>query len=151
MRSQHFLFLSATLMACSALTTAQDNGSNPTLHVRPAAAGPATSATASPTATPETPAAEEPITLTVASNTPLQIAVDQETRVRKAGQAIRGHLVQPVYAFDRLVLPVGTEVDGRIRAIGTLGTVRPSMTTAPRADGRWPDVGLDAGFDEPAS
>jgi hypothetical protein len=68
------------------------------------------------------PAANEPsvsktIPLTVPSGTPLQIALDKEVRVRKVGQAIQGRLVQPVYAFDHLVIPVGTEVDGRISNI----------------------------------
>ncbi len=119
MRSQRFLFLSSILIACSALTTAQDKGPNPTLRVRPAQ--PAPSATAPSPAFQLTPEPAQTVPLTIAQDTPLQIAVDEETRVRKTGQAIRGHLVQPVYAFDRLVLPVGTEVDGYIRAIGTLG------------------------------
>jgi hypothetical protein len=38
--------------------------------------------------------------------------------VKKVGQPIQGHLMQPVYAFDRLVLPVGTRVRGRISKIG---------------------------------
>jgi type IV secretory pathway VirB10-like protein len=57
------------------------------------------------------------IALTVARNTPLQIALDREVRIRKAGQPIHGRLVQPVYAFDRLVVPAGTEVNGHIARI----------------------------------
>jgi type IV secretory pathway VirB10-like protein len=60
------------------------------------------------------------IALTVARNTPLQIALEGEVRVRKAGQPIHGRLVQPVYAFDRLVIPAGSEVDGSIVTIETL-------------------------------
>jgi len=57
------------------------------------------------------------IALTVAKSTPLQIAVEKEVRVKKVGQPIHGRLVQPVYAFDRLVLPAGTEVNGHIARI----------------------------------
>lgn len=57
------------------------------------------------------------IALTVARNTPLQIALDRDVRIRKVGQPIRGRLVQPIYAFDRLVAPAGTEVDGHIARI----------------------------------
>jgi hypothetical protein len=32
-------------------------------------------------------------------------------------QIIRGRVVQPVYAFDKLLIPVGTEVSGRITRI----------------------------------
>src|SRR5258707_6890720 len=63
------------------------------------------------------PESTQTIALTVARNTPLQIALDREVRIRKAGQPIHGRLVQPVYAFDRLVVPAGTRVDGRIARI----------------------------------
>ncbi len=119
MWSRRFLFLSLSLIACSSIATAQDKDPAPTLKVRPAE--PAASAKAPSTTVPETPEPAQTIPLAVAPDTPLQIAVDQEIRVRKAGQPIRGHLVQPVYAFDKLVLPVGTEVDGHIAAIATLG------------------------------
>jgi len=65
-------------------------------------------------------ASTQTIALTVARKTPLQIVLDREVRIKKAGQPIRGRLVQPVYAFDRLVAPAGTEVDGHIARIGTL-------------------------------
>jgi type IV secretory pathway VirB10-like protein len=60
------------------------------------------------------------IALTVARNTPLQIALDRDVRIRKVGQPIHGHLVQPIYAFDRLVASAGTEVDGHIARIESL-------------------------------
>ncbi|HEY6253745.1 MAG TPA: hypothetical protein VI685_27635, partial [Candidatus Angelobacter sp.] len=68
-------------------------------------------------APPQTSQTPQTIALTVAKNTPLQIALDQEVRVRKVGQPIHGRLVQPVYAFDRLVVPAGAEVNGRITRI----------------------------------
>jgi len=57
------------------------------------------------------------IALTVGRNTPLQIALDRDVRIRKAGQPIHGRLVQPIYAFDHLVAPAGTEVEGHIARI----------------------------------
>lgn len=57
------------------------------------------------------------ISLVVPRGTPLQIALDREVRVKKVGQPIQGRLMQPVYAFDKLVVPAGTEVTGRISAI----------------------------------
>lgn len=57
------------------------------------------------------------ISLTVPKKTPLQIVLPREVRIRKTGQVLRGRIVQPVYAFDRLVIPVGTEVTGRIAKI----------------------------------
>jgi hypothetical protein len=54
---------------------------------------------------------------TVPNGTPLQIALDKEVRVRKVGEPITGRVMQPVYVFDRLVIPVGTAATGRISAI----------------------------------
>jgi len=54
------------------------------------------------------------ISLTFPKGAALQIVVDREIRVQKEGQPIHGHLLEPVYTFDKLVLPVGTEVNGQI-------------------------------------
>jgi type IV secretory pathway VirB10-like protein len=66
------------------------------------------------------PAVSQTIALTVPKGTPMQVALDQEVRVRKVDQAIHGRLVEPIYAFDKLVLPVGTEVLGRVTKIEDL-------------------------------
>jgi hypothetical protein len=65
--------------------------------------------------------AERTIPLSVSTGTPLQIALDREVRVKKTGQTIRARLMQPVYAFDQLVLPAGAEVNGHIARIGSPG------------------------------
>jgi hypothetical protein len=57
------------------------------------------------------------IPLTVPNGTPLQIALDKEVRVRKVGEPITGRIMQPVYVFDHLVIPVGTTANGRITSI----------------------------------
>ena len=122
MLSKRCIFFSALLIACSTIAAAQDPASLPTLRTRPLPAdSPSVAAPASPETVAQVPAPPQTVPLTVTSGTPLQIALDQEVRVRKAGQPVRGHLVQPVYVFDHLVLPVGTEVDGHIAAIGSLG------------------------------
>jgi hypothetical protein len=58
------------------------------------------------------------IALSLPSGTPLQVALDREVRVKREGQPIHGHLMQPVYAFDHLVLPLGTRVEGHVSKIG---------------------------------
>jgi hypothetical protein len=63
------------------------------------------------------PAASETVALTVVKETPLQVALEKEVRVQKVGQPIHGRIVEPVYAFDRLVIPVGTKVEGEITTI----------------------------------
>jgi hypothetical protein len=57
------------------------------------------------------------ISMTVPNGTPLQIALDKEVRVRKVGEPITGRVMQPVYVFDHLVIPVGTVATGRISTI----------------------------------
>ena len=63
------------------------------------------------------PAASEIVPLIVPQGMGVQIALDQEVRIRKVGQPISGHVVEPVYAFDQLVVPVGTTVTGQITRI----------------------------------
>jgi hypothetical protein len=61
---------------------------------------------------------ERTVDLSVPVGTPLQVVLDREVRVKKVGQRLPARLVQPVYAFDQLVLPGGTKVDGHIAHIG---------------------------------
>jgi hypothetical protein len=69
-------------------------------------------------AAPEPPEAL-PLTLplTVPSGTPIKVALDSEVRIREVGQPIHGKTTEPVYAFDKLLIPVGTPVNGKVSAI----------------------------------
>ncbi len=78
-----------------------DSTSEPALERRPA----------------EVAAASQTIVLTVPKGTPVHVVVDQEARIKKVGDPIHGHVVEPVYAFDRLVIPAGAEVTGEITKI----------------------------------
>src|ERR1019366_3731694 len=51
------------------------------------------------------------------SGTPIKVALDSEVRIREVGQPIHGKTTEPVYAFDKLLIPVGTPVNGRVSAI----------------------------------
>jgi hypothetical protein len=63
------------------------------------------------------PIIQENIDLTVPKGTALQVVLDREIRVQRVGQPLHGYLFEAVYAFDKLVLPVGTEVTGQILGI----------------------------------
>ena len=63
------------------------------------------------------PAKAETVPLIVPKGTALQVALSDEVRVQKVGQPIHGRIVEPVYAFDRLVVPVGSDVNGQITEI----------------------------------
>ncbi|MGH9575765.1 MAG: hypothetical protein ACRD40_19835 [Candidatus Acidiferrales bacterium] len=64
------------------------------------------------------------IALTVPRGTPLEITLDKELRVKHVGQPVRGRLVEAVYAFDKLVIPAGSEVTGRITQIEAVSAGR---------------------------
>ncbi len=57
------------------------------------------------------------VRLVVPKGMPIQVVLDKEVRVQKVGQAVHGRVIQPVYAFDQLVVPIGTEVTGQIEKI----------------------------------
>jgi len=57
------------------------------------------------------------VPMSVSAGTPIKVALDSEVRVRQVGQAIHGKTTEPVYAFDKLLIPVGTVVNGKVSAI----------------------------------
>ena len=57
------------------------------------------------------------IPLTVPAGTPLKVALHEEVRIENVGQAVHATVVEPVYAFDKLVIPAGSEVMGQVSAI----------------------------------
>jgi len=76
---------------------------------------------------PAPPPAPQKIDLAVPKGTSLQVALDEEVRVRKVGQAVHGRTVEPVYAFDHVVVPVGSEVNGEISKIETLSNEKRTL------------------------
>jgi hypothetical protein len=54
------------------------------------------------------------IELVVKAGTPLRVALDDRVVVKRAGQMITGTIVEPLYAYDRIVVPVGAKVTGHI-------------------------------------
>jgi len=57
------------------------------------------------------------IPLAVDAGTPLKVVLAEELRIRKVGQPIHGKTVEPIYAFDKLLVPAGSEVTGKIAEI----------------------------------
>jgi len=85
--------------------------SSPALARRPAAA----------------PALGETVALTVPKGTPVQVVLDKEIRLHRVGQPLHGRTVEPVYAFDKLVIPVGSEVTGQITKIESVSKLNRTM------------------------
>lgn len=98
-------------LACASRAQAQDTSPPP-------ATAPAADAevTQRPAAAP-VPSVPETILLAVPKGTPIQVALEKEVRIRKVGQPVRGRVVEPIYSFDKIVIPVGAEVTGTITKI----------------------------------
>src|ERR1017187_8657995 len=55
---------------------------------------------------------------TVPSGVPLRVALERRVAIKHVGEPIQGRLVDPVYVYDRLVLPARSIVEGHIAKIG---------------------------------
>lgn len=62
------------------------------------------------------------VSLEVPSGTVLKVVLDKEVRIRRVGQTVQAKLIEPLYAFDKLVVPTGSELSGRIASIEKLNS-----------------------------
>ncbi len=92
-----------------------------------------------PNVTPPIPKVAPPqtVALTVAKGTSLQVALEEEVRIKRVGQCVHGVVVEPVYAFDRLVVPEGSKVRGEVTKIESISGARRTL------------AGLDGDFTPP--
>jgi hypothetical protein len=94
----------------------------------------------------------ETIPLTVSKGTAVQIVLDKEVRIQKVGQLVHGKVAEPVYAFDKLVVPVGTGARGRITQLDgvsggrrTLDALNADFTPSRKVQIEFDDLELDNG------
>jgi hypothetical protein len=59
----------------------------------------------------------ERVELLVRAGTPLRVALDETVAIKKIGQTVSGTLVEPLYAYDRLVLPIGAHIVGHVASL----------------------------------
>ena len=52
--------------------------------------------------------------LTVPKGPGVQVVLAKEVRIQRVGQLIHGRVAEPIYAFDKIVVPLGTEVTGKV-------------------------------------
>jgi hypothetical protein len=55
---------------------------------------------------------------TIPSGVPLRVALESRVALKRVGAPIQGRLVEPVYLYDRMVLPGGSAAEGHIAEIG---------------------------------
>ncbi|HEY6272848.1 MAG TPA: hypothetical protein VIX19_12770 [Terriglobales bacterium] len=93
------------------------------------AQGPVQSQTTTPAVAPfelppaqyEKPAAPVTLPLTVQSGVPLDVILESKLKITKqTGVPVRGRVVEPVYVFDHMVIPAGSELLGHVSQVDTL-------------------------------
>jgi hypothetical protein len=122
--------LSGTLIAVSCISplaaqesTVEPQQEVPVPHLSPGSARKPVSA-----AVAEQPAPPQVVPLIVPKQTSLQVALDREIRVRHVGQSVSARLIDPVYAFDRLVVPSGSEIRGQVTKIESLSSTQRTLS-----------------------
>ena len=108
MRIRHAVDTALITVILAGFAGAQELKTRPPAAPTPEAPATSTEATAREQST---------IELAVPNGTPLEIALDGKVRVKKVGQEVHGRLLRPVYAFDKMVIPAGTEAKGHISKI----------------------------------
>lgn len=62
----------------------------------------------------DTPIAPPTIDLAIAQGTPIRAELNKSVPINKLGQSVQAYVTNPIYAFDRVVIPRGSELDGHI-------------------------------------
>ncbi|HKS96378.1 MAG TPA: hypothetical protein VJV74_09620, partial [Terriglobia bacterium] len=70
------------------------------------------------------------IPLTVQAGVPLEVALTKALPVKRAGVPVEGRIVEPVYVFDHLVIPAGSEVLGRVTQVDNASRKRRALAMA---------------------
>jgi hypothetical protein len=58
-----------------------------------------------------------PVELVLCSGRSMRVALDHRVSIHHVGQPVTGTLVEPVYVYDRTVLPIGARLNGHIERI----------------------------------
>ncbi len=80
------------------------------------------------TLSPAVPKTLSSIPLTIGADTPLKVVLDQDVRIQKVGQPVHGKTTEPIYAFDKLLIPAGSDVTGKIAEIGPVSKKTRTMS-----------------------
>ena len=63
------------------------------------------------------PVVPPPLELVIDAGVPLRVMLKKSMPVKKVGQLIHAFTTEPIYSFDRVVIPKDTEVDGHISGL----------------------------------
>jgi hypothetical protein len=93
----------------------------------------------------QTPVQEVAVPLVVPAGSVLRMRIEATTFPKRAGEVVHAHLTQPVFSFDREVLPAGTEVMGHVIAFSSPSRLREieSMTSGHFGSFEKPEIQFD--------
>ena len=57
------------------------------------------------------------VPLLLSAGTPIKVTLDRDIRIRRVGQPVNATIELPLYSFDKLLVPAGAKVKGRIASI----------------------------------
>lgn len=63
---------------------------------------------------PKVPPTPKTIRLSVPAGTPLRVSLLEKVPIKKVGERVTAQVIQPVYSFDHVVIPAGSEVSGKV-------------------------------------
>jgi hypothetical protein len=69
------------------------------------------------------PAAAVQVPLVVSSGVPLRVYATKRVRMRK-GEPVQAKLIDPIYAFDRVVVPSGAELQGHVTELDSVSRMK---------------------------
>lgn len=72
----------------------------------------------------------EVVPLTVPAGAPLHVELEQKLPIKKAGAPVEARVVEPIYVFDDLVIPVGARVEGRVTKVEGVSRGRRALAIA---------------------
>lgn len=135
-----FIALLTLFPATAILAQAQSAPAGQQSQAPPAANGAASAAAASSQNAPavsefspdvnQAAAATGRIVLKVMPGVPLHIALQKSVRLKQEGAPVEGRLTDPVFVFDRQVIPAGTPVFGRLTRLDKMTGKRRALTIA---------------------
>ncbi len=76
------------------------------------------------------PADSVAIPLTVQTGVPLHVALDKPVPIKQAGIPVEGHILEPIYVFDHLVIPTGSKVQGRVTQVDSASRKKRALAIA---------------------
>ena len=76
------------------------------------------------------PAESESIPLTAQPGVPLHIALERSAPIKRAGMPVEGRVVEPIYVFDQMVIPAGSQILGHVSQVESLARKRRALAIA---------------------